>query len=374
MDLINQQGKKFIQILLFILIVLPWTVRAAEPQPYGNIVALGNISPLASDEGLATPLIIWKHESSHYPGDATLDVFLETSTLTAGFTYPIAADIKIGYELSGTVISEGYGSDIYVNGSRTKDLTFEGNSLMINIFALYPYNAHWSIQADITRRSLWFEAAEQNTSEFTLPDDHEINQAAVTLFYKGRFLSDQDEFNCSVLSGERSQWHDWGLDKNAASKKTFNQFRLSLKNTFEQPEFGHLTTAFSTGTGTDMDIISGYRVGGMAGQYSVVGYYRNEFRVKEVVALNASQEIEFAKDRKLKLLADMASFRRFDFEYLAATPETQTIGGLGISYYHGLRSLQGLPIIISYGEGLNMHHDSKEKHRREISLVTAVAF
>jgi hypothetical protein len=374
MALTNQLIKNIIPLFLSFLLLLPYTVFAAESQKYPNIIALGNISPIASEEGLPSPIIIWKHQSSTYPGDATLDVFLKTSTLTAGFTHQITSEIKLGYEVSGTILTEGYGSDIYINGSRTTDLIFVGNSLMINIIAWYPFNEFWSIQAAIARQSLWFEDAEKNSSDFTLPDNHEVDQNTATIYYEGSVLSDKDEFKCVVSNGKRSQWHDWGLDNNASSKKEYNQFRLKLKNTFKQHEFGYLTTSLSAGTGTDMDIISGYRIGGMAGQYVVVGYYRNEFRVKDAVVLNISQEIEFAKDRKLKILADIASFRRFDFDYLDATPKAQTIGGLGLSYYYGIRSLQGLPIIIAYGEGLNVHKDSKENHRREISVVTAVAF
>ncbi|MBT4288157.1 MAG: hypothetical protein HOD92_12550 [Deltaproteobacteria bacterium] len=374
MTLVTNRLKGCHQLIYLLLLLLPTTTFSEVPQEYPNIMVLGNISPLASEEGLSTPLIIWKHQSSDYPGDATLDVFLETSILTAGFSYPLDSDFQFGYQLSGTIISEGFGSDIYINGSRAEEMTFEGNNLMFKVIAKYSISHQWSVHAEVARKSLWFDQTTSSAKEFKLPDDHFVNLNGVKVIYEGEALSDKDVFMVSLTNGNRSQWHNWGLDNDAASKKAFNQLQLKWENTFDQPDFGHLETTYSAGTGKDLDLVSGYRVGGIAGQYPVLGYYRNEFRVKDVVAFRLLQEIEFEKDRKLQIIGDLVSFHRFNLDYLDSTPETQTIGGLGVGFFYGIRSLKGLPIIFTYGEGLNVHEDSKEKHRRELMVALAVAF
>ncbi|MCP4298454.1 MAG: hypothetical protein GY786_22945, partial [Proteobacteria bacterium] len=235
-------------------------------------------------------------------------------------------------------------------------------------------NNQFSLRASSAGKKFFFEPSEENISNFSIPVDHMLYQNTFGVIYKSSIISDSDKMVLSFDSGNRDQWDDWGLDNNAGSQKEFSKQHLKWESRFKQEGQHNLSIDVSAASGTNLDLLSGYRVGGMAGEYVVSGYFRNEFRVKDLIYMSTTQEILFAEDRKLRLFAEIASFHSLDLDYLASTPQSQTIGGLGFSFYYGIRALKGLPVIIAYGTGLNVHRDSRESQRQEISLILAGAF
>ena len=90
--------------------------------------------------------------------------------------------------------------------------------------------------------------------------------------------------------------------------------------------------------------------------------------------LNLAHEIAFAEDRKLTLLAAGAYLERLELGPATDPAPRRTLLGVGVGYFHGLRSLGGLPVIVRYGQGLRVPAGSPEGYRRELLLAVAAGF
>ena len=126
--------------------------------------------------------------------------------------------------------------------------------------------------------------------------------------------------------------------------------------------------------GAGLDLFSGYAVGGLTGDYPVGGYYRNEFRARRAAVVDLNHDFVFAEDRIVSIGAQAARLRELNLELPGHRPRTRTLAGLGIGYFHGIRGLGGLPVILRYFEGLLIPENSAEGHRREFLVIVAAGF
>ena len=74
------------------------------------------------------------------------------------------------------------------------------------------------------------------------------------------------------------------------------------------------------------------------------------------------------------LFADFANFTEIELPFRKKSSSNNTIAGVGIGFRYGMRNLGGLPLIFTFGEGINVSQASREAHRREFMLVVAAGF
>lgn len=360
--------------LFCLLVIFSGTALGQETKDFPNKVALGVIAPLGSGEGVVTPVIFWRHQSGDYPGNAKLKAQLFTSTLTGAMEHEISPAFSAGYSLGGTVMSEGLGSDLFVNGEHAESLLFKGTSLFYQLFGNYSLPNQWRVRLEYENRQRWFAKDKKTISESILPENHTLHRFNLQMTHDGSFIVEEGELTVTLSKGTRSGWKEWSLNRSDENYEAFLREQVNWEIPHQWSDQSKGTLTLNLAVGQNLDLLSGYRVGGLAGEFSVSGYFRNEFRVENTVVANYKHEVAFEEDRKLFLSCDLATFKRLDLDYLNNTPERQQIAGVGVGYFYGIRGLKGLPIIVQYGEGLNVHSDSKESHRRELSLVVAGAF
>lgn len=347
-------------------------IGSAEERPFPTIIALGAAWPVSTQEGQATPLIVLDHQSTLENG-ATLRLGYRTVSPSASLTVPRTSWLDTEYGGDATFLSEGNGTDLYDNGTRLEPLFFRGNRFSIFAGANFFPNAPWQGTLRVGGSQYAFSEIKEQTREgFQLPPSFADRFAEATfkrvgLFHEEGFLE---------VRGRRShrlRWESWEFESDAeATRSPWLQFvTFEDRVEFENQEVkGTLLRA----SGTGLDFFSGFRVGGLTSDLAVAGYYRNEFRAREVTMLKLRHEVAFAEDRILYLFADMARFEELPLAFRTDPERQKTLAGLAVGFRYGIRGLKGLPIIVTYGEGLNVPESSDEPHRRELVLVAAAGF
>ncbi|MCP3925969.1 MAG: hypothetical protein GY714_25670 [Desulfobacterales bacterium] len=332
---------------------------------------IGALQPIDTHEGVMTPLFFWDHKS--YYDEDELSVNLKTVSLTAKMDHKLNETLHVGYGVNGTLLAESHGADLYVNGDRYKDETYKGDSASLFVFTDLRIS-DWTIGYQFKYKKAYFDDGEDTGDGFILPPDYRSIIHKIYLNKNSGFIFDEGIFEFEYIHGERDNLSNWSLDQDITNKKKYNRFRFKRKIPVEYSENNTGEFIFSGGKGYNLDLLNGFGTGGLASDFYVGGFYRNEYRVKEVISLNYMHEYHFESDRKLLLFADIARFEMVDLQYLDGVDRRQTISSAGIGFYYGIRSLGGLPVIIRYGEGFNIKEDSKESHRREIALVIVIKF
>ena len=87
-----------------------------------------------------------------------------------------------------------------------------------------------------------------------------------------------------------------------------------------------------------------------------------------------SHEIRFADDRRLTGFVQAATLQQQQIDLVDYEARERTLAGIGVTFWYGIRGLGGLPVIVTYAEGLIAPDNAPESHRREIALVLAAAF
>ncbi|MCP3921452.1 MAG: hypothetical protein GY714_02585 [Desulfobacterales bacterium] len=356
----------------FLIIISPLSSYGTE---YENFIVIGGFMPVDSDEGLFTPLIYWDHNTEDYPLNGALNIKLETSTLTARMEHEIPwTHIYLGYGVKGTALSESLGTDIYQNGEMLEQYTYDGSSASFLLSARYEFTKKWDITYQYQYKKAWFDTNDDTSSTFVLPPDYKADIHSIKLAHKGSFFGKKGEFEVTFIQGYRDDLANWTLDSTSISKDDYNKqtFKWKIPIDYTKKNKGELV--LSGGNGYNLDVLTDFGVGGLASQYTAAGFYRYEFRAKKILSGNFSHEYHFTKNRRLLLYADLLYFESIDLSNVNNSDKDQTIGSLGAGFYYGIESLGGLPIIIRYGEGLNVDSSSKESHRREVMLLIVAGF
>ncbi len=353
--------------------VLATTYICAAERQYPTIIALGYAVPIDSAEGLTTPLVILDHESSGYFGDGTLKLQYQTVSPFASMTHRLASSFDLEYGIAATALAEGNGADIYVNGERVKQDTFNANGISLQLNGHFFPESPWrvSLQADHRKRS--FGPSKFTREDYAFPENFSENKLS-GVFKRVGLYHEEGELSVTYESGQRGNWSNWQLDPDAGSRKTYGRTSIVLEDRMAWSETNTTKLKLFALSGNRLDLFSNFKVGGLTSEYSVPGYFRNEFRTRSARLLKLQQEIQFAEDRILYLFADTATFEELELEYLKNAPESRSISGIGISFRYGIRDLMGLPVIVTYGEGLGVPESAKESHRRELVLVLAAGF
>lgn len=361
--------------LLAALVLGAGAARAVPPpREHATIVALGYTQPLATHEGLGTPIVVLDHESGGHYGDGTLTVKLLTSLLRTEMRHPVAPALALSYGASVQIISVGDGEDLYERGRRLPDVSFNGYAAGLALSATLFPEAPWQAAWEGERQQHRYGPVDGTVPEFVPPGDFTLTEQRVHLRRLGLLGEDAARLALSATRGQRGDWRAWSLDPDAAEHARYRKEALRWEQpaTWSAAQRSELKLAWLGGA--HLDLLSGYRVGGFGGREVVAGYYRNEFRARRLLVANAQHEWRFAEDRRLVLLLDAARLDELPLSYRTEPPRTRSIVGAGVGFYYGIRSLYGLPVIVRYGEGLRVPAGSPEGRRRELLLVLAAAF
>ncbi|MDH5751644.1 MAG: hypothetical protein OEZ59_04435 [Deltaproteobacteria bacterium] len=349
----------------------------AQDRDYPTLVALGLIKPLQTSQGMDSGVVYLDHESRGYLGEGILNVTLDTVVLKAGLRHVFSPALGLGYRLRYTGYVEGYGDDIYLDGTRLKEVSFYGNSLAgVLALNLFPEGL-WRATLELERLKAAIRHTPETLPGAPTPSDFHQNSTRLILSREKLPGGKKARLAATLARGERQGLENWALDPDAEEHAVFNRAELIWNQPVEWLAQHRSTLKLSALGGSNLDLFSGFNVGGFAGNYSVAGYYRNEYRARQGVVLNLEQEFLFAEDRVLSILLDGARLRTLDLPYLRTSdPQDEQVAltGAGLGLYWGIRSLAGLPLIIRYGRALKIPAGSPESHRHEILVVLAAGF
>lgn len=346
--------------------------EAAE-RDYGTILALGWIQPIQTSEGIGTPVVVIDHQSGTPDEAGELAANWYTAEGNLGYTVAVAARLNLEARTRGRYTIEGFGRDLYVDGDRDSANTFQGDSLAGILAAHLLPRSPWRLSLEAERMATRFYSHADTRGGYALPPDFRQNEARLS-FARVGLLHEEAEARITVTAGEREGWGDWSLDPDADAERRYTRHEATLDQPFPETAAGRTAFTAQWLGGEDLDLFSGYAIGGLGGDIPVGGYYRNEFRARRAVLLGLSQEWRFAEDRRLTLFADGGRLRELPLDLPGYRPGERSLLGVGITGWYGIRPLFGLPLILTYAEGLIVPEDAKEGHRREVALILAAAF
>ena len=352
---------------------LPSETRAVDPQDFVVTGLLGSIEPLNTRQGPSSPTIVLMHESDGYYGEGTFTFNYFSSVIETDMRHPLASLLDVTYGVRGEFISAFKGLDVYREGRRLTRRTFNAESLEALVMAhLFPRSG-W--QVDVGLERLWssFREREDYTDRsFVLPVNFARDALRLTGRRVGLLGAAAGELSLTLVDARRDHWEPWTLDPAAVERTAFG----TAEARWHQPVAwnAHQSSSMELRglTGRDLDYLSAFRVGGFAGDYSVAGYYRNEYRATEAVLFSAEHAFSLSGGRELTLGADAAWLKTLPVP--EDEPGFQALAGLRVAWFHPVEALGGLPVILRYGEGLIIPDGSPETYRREVFAGVAFGF
>ena len=360
----------FVGLLLGLMV--PDGVTRAQ-QDYSTIVVLGAAWPLETRQGLATQFVIAKHTAADFPGNATLKLSLESTKVSAGMVHGIGAGWELGYRYRLEWLSAGMGMDLYTDGTRQLRVGFEADAHSVIGELGWQFAPQRRLSLEVERRETQPRLAPQTRDGFDLPPLFHTLEARLLYSSEQGIFGQEPILTIEATSGQRDGWRDWGLDEDSKADR-YTRWFAEWKLPLVWNEAHRSTVQLQVGGGEHLDLFNDLRSGGFVGEIPVAGWYRNEFRAKRMAGAHAQQQWSWAEDRRLTLLADTALVEELTLNPAAPPPDQRTIAGIGLALYWGIRGLMGVPIILRYGEALNVPKDMGENHRREFMLVMAAAF
>jgi hypothetical protein len=343
-------------------------------RPFPTLVVLGAAQPIQTTEGLYTPIVVIDHESAGWYGEGRLNATLHTSEANAAMTHRIEPWLDLTYQGRLRVTTEGDGRDLYRDGNRDSAGAFLGNSeALIGAARFFPERP-WRFGIEIERLSAQFAEDPATRPGFDLPSDFQQTEFRAYGTRMGLWGVEDGEITVTFAEGERQNFQDWQLDRRAAESKSYTKVMLHGEQPIPWNDTNRGQINADILSGDDLDLFSGYPVGGLGGRYPVGGYFRNEFRASQAAVLNLSHEHRFEQDRRLSFYVDAARIEETETALPVQVAEWRSLASVGVGYYYGIRSLLGLPVIVRYAEALLVPGGSKEEHRREVLLVLAAGF
>jgi hypothetical protein len=347
---------------------------SAAAREFPTIVVIGGAQPIESTEGLFTPIVVIDHESAGWYGGGSLNAGLRTSELNAAMTHRVEGWLDLAYQGRVRVTTEGNGRDLYSEGKRAPGDAFLGTSeALIGAARLFPEGS-WRFGLELERMIAQFDRDPATRPGYDLPSDFQQTETRLYGTRVGLWGVDDAVITATLALGERQNFNDWELDRNSAESRSYSKIMLHQEQPIPWSDTNRSEVDADILSGDDLDLFSGYPVGGLGGRYTVGGYFRNEFRASQAAVFNLSHEHRFAPDRRLSFYLDAARIEQTDLGLPGQAAGWRSLASVGVGYYHGLRSLLGLPVIVRYAEGLLVPEGSKEGYRREVLLVMAAGF
>lgn len=362
---------KIFLIFLIPLCLISFVSFAVETDKLKNTILLANNTPLDSDEGLSTPIIYYNYNSEPESDRPFFEFKLQTSTIRGDVKETTGTAWNYSYGVIAELISEANGMDIYANGERKKEITFDGDSLGAYFSIGYEITRDWNLNWQLLIKQAWFYESEYTGENYKLPSDFQTRLNSLNLTVENVFNAENSKFEVTLESGSREYWEDWQLATDFESTDSYYKEKIDFVFHHDWNQVGKSELKLSLAGGQHLDFFSGYKLGGLPGEYSVSGFFRNEFRAKEIIISNLSHVFDFNKHKKLLLFYDYAFYKRLPVSYLLNAPDSDSIQGVAVGFYFGIESLDGLPIIVRLGQGIDA---PDQNTRREFMIAVAAKF
>ncbi|MBI4083515.1 MAG: hypothetical protein HY423_12990 [Candidatus Lambdaproteobacteria bacterium] len=361
-------------LLASVALCLLARLAGAEERPYPTLVVLGQGWNLGSSEGLPTPVAVVDHRSGDAAAGGALHASLRTSVLRVGLARALGADLEWEPAARAEAVTQGNGNDLYRDGTHAGAETFAGHGLAALVAARLHPKGPWGLEVEGERMATRYEPTEATRPGYRLPPDFSQDEARFGVLRRGLGGEPEAELALRVTLGQRHGWRGWALDPQGEDSSRYRKQELTLRQPWRWSETSRSAISGDLLWGARLDLFSGYRVGGIGGERSVAGFFRNEFRAREALVVNAEHEWTLASDRRLTLYAEGAQLRELAITLPGAGGARRTIGSAGLGYRHGIRALGGAPVIVRYAEGFGVPGGSKEPYRRELMVLMAAGF
>ena len=304
----RRRGGTLAAALLALAAALGAPGAGAAEREYATLVALGGSWPIASAEGLSTPVVVVDHEQDNPLGTGKLNLSLRTSTGEAALRYPLGAAWEAEARWRATVISQGDGPDRYVAGERRDREAFEGDGTAgVAALRLYPEGA-WGAALEVERLQTRYRRVRDTSPAFDLPPDHAQEEARLRVTRRRLLGEEEASLELTGSAGRRFGWRAWALAPDAAAR-TYQRLELDWEQPLTWSGTAQGKLRVQALSGAALDYLSAFRIGGFGGVHALPGYYRNEFRARRAWIGEAEHTWAPAEDRRLTLFAAAAELR-----------------------------------------------------------------
>jgi hemolysin activation/secretion protein len=303
-------------------------------------------------------------------------------------TYPRFFDPDTSLNIGARALGFFDGLTEYRNGDDLDAQRFNGNSASARIAVEREFFKLWdqlpfNISVEYSARVAQYQRRDSTLASFVLPRDGLTQSAEIAArlggIAPGIVQRQGAELFVTVESAWRSHWAAWG--PSGAAFATSNRYRkitagagllLPLSHFFPTLRRHHIGLQITGGTGSRLDRLSCYKLGGSlpTGRTptQVRGFYPGELFATDFALVNFSYELPLAEWRQLALHlgADYATLRRDDI----AERHWSDYRGAGVGA--SLR-LFGADLLVGYGYGINAPRLGK-RGGHEITLQLFKAF
>ncbi|MDH4225542.1 MAG: hypothetical protein OEW12_07845 [Deltaproteobacteria bacterium] len=334
---------------------------------------IGWITPLKSSQGMAYPLVRWGFETGT-PWAETTRFDLDTSRVAYSRGFSFGAPVQWVLRAKGEALTAGGGLDLYHNGRRMRESSYYGNSLGTAFGLRYHSSPQWVFWLEGGYTLHNFFAAPPTEDAFILPSNFSLTEVRTGFEGQFRWGRHGGGIKGELIQATRTGWHEWGLDPEKTGGTRYTRMKLLLNQGLD---WGRRQTTFITlegGMGFGLDLLSGFRVGGVGSEFEAGGHYRNEYPGWMVWMANFRHEIRLRSGLVIHLYYDKGEVVRLDLPYLKQDPSMSRLFSLGAGFVTALPGRKDWKLRFQYREGLLARPDSPDPDRRQVSLVIGEAF
>ena len=343
-------------------------LMAAE-RPFPTLVVLGAAEPLNSDEAIATPILVVDHETSS-PEGAQFNFLLRTSRLNSRWKQPLTEGWFYTPEVDLHFMAAGDPGQAYSQGHLVQGASLASNRLSAQLGIAT--QGDWGEAGISAVMAKWVFSATPATGKFfDLPHNMTEQGLRASWQWQPLWRGWQQGFAVEASEVARQEAASWQWE---ATPRTHIRSHTARAETGREGEASLIKFKFAQAGGQNLDFLSSHQTGGAAGDFPLIGFYRNEFRSTALTWGEASLKAKWGKSNG-GLFVQAAHFRLYASPlYQQMEPEYQ-LASAGVSLYHPLEALWGMPLILQAGSPLGLPADfDRANPRLELLVALAAGF
>ena len=355
--------KPLLRLFLFIFLATG-TPALAQTQGYKWIFLGGTLQPIATNQGVATPVVIIKYQD---PKSFRNHFQLKTAI----FNYSQKLDEEIDYNIYAYLRNTGDFNGIYQDGLKQRAPSLYADSLEYSFTKrFYGDDALKAVNLELGLKDYLFSTKDGATAK----DKAVVGYMEGRLSVKGYYTVKSKEGEKSLLNFDLSHLSrpskvSWVLEQERPLQSQRYLAQWEGQRTGEQ---GVTLAKLEVGASDKLDFMNSFNLGGLASIHQVPGYYRNEFRCDSFQLVSLAHSFALGGKRKVTLRYVEAQVSTLD--YLGAAHQSLKIQGANVGLFWPVQELKGLPLVLSYGQGLNVSKKMAEQNRQELFFGAAAAF